>query len=202
MPITDISARRFANPGGGFEPQLQNRFEITIDLGVGLGGAAAFEPLTIATMSSALPTVTLEEIEIPSGNDRVYVPGKATFETVPIVFRDFIDEPVRDVMDDWFEQCYDARTGRIGYASDCKKNGIWTILGPDRSYRRSYILEGIWVQTYNGGTLDVSASELVQIEGTFRYDFAYRDRNFTPSRTNPGTIPNPNSALDQSRRAA
>lgn len=161
-----------AQQQGAFEPQRQNNFSITIS-GLGEGDA---ELISLAIASMDLPNESNEIIELPWGNEVVKVAGQARTDDVPLTVRDFVDRNVRDILVRWRRQVYDPRPdqgGRIGLARDYKKSATITLHGPDGTSKRVCALVGVWPSALNPGSLDMSASDVVQIELTLSVDKSY-----------------------------
>jgi hypothetical protein len=180
-----VSADHLAQAEGLFEPQRQSDFAITIN---GLEGA---DNIQLALESSALATESNEEIELHYVNERRYVAGKAMYETVPMVIKDFVDVQVRDAIMKWRRSVYNPGPGDVtvggiiipqggvGLAKNYKKRADIILYAPDGSLERVQTLIGCWPQQVTGGTLDMTASDKVTIELTLRFDRV--EETFSPS---------------------
>jgi hypothetical protein len=161
-----LDARKLISQAGGYEPQHQDNWVIEI---AGLGGNSR-ELISLSVQSSALPTESNDEIEVSHGNERRYYAGKAMFETIPLVVKDWVDRGVRQVLLDWRRQVYDPAIGKIGLASEYKKTGDLIISAANGEYMRRVRLFGLWPQSMEGGDLDMTGSDQVLISLTLRYD--------------------------------
>jgi hypothetical protein len=168
MPNYFGATGHLASQKGGFEPQRQNNFTINIS---GLGEGAA-DLLSLSLVSVPLPTMSTDVIELPYGNEKVKVAGTANFEDLNLVVRDFIDENTRKVLIGWFHSMYDPKTGKMGRAKDYKKSGSITMMTPDGKDRPACELQGVFISSFNPGTLDMASAEPVQIELTLSIDKA------------------------------
>lgn len=161
-------ARHIANAEGDFAPQHENNWLIEIG---GLDGDAK-DLITLSLVSSALPPESNEEISLPYGNETRYVAGKAQFDPIPLVVRDYVDRPVRAALMAWRRQVYDPETGNVGLPSQYKKQAEIILQASNGTLSRSCRLIGIWPQALNPGTLSMDSANPVQIEMTLRYDRA------------------------------
>lgn len=184
---------QLAQQGGAFEPQRQHTFAFRVMLAgaAGLGGGNApqdalnvlssgGDTLELSVRSAFLPSESSEEIEIPHMNGRVYVAGKYQFETGSVVFHDYLDKGTANIIKAWRKLVADPETGRIGMASVYKRKGEVVMYAPDFSIKRWWDLHGLWPQMANFGALDYSASDVAQVEVTFRFDKAIPHLDPTP----------------------
>jgi hypothetical protein len=169
MALTNPQASdHIAAEAGTFEPQRQNNWslEITLD-------EADKDVIIASLVSSALPPESNDEVEIQYQNEKRYVAGQATFETIPLTLVDYVDVETRNAILRWRLQVYNPETGAIGLAKDYKKRGSIIMTAPDGSTERVCRLVGLWPSAVpNPGTLDMSGSDKVMIEVTLRYDKA------------------------------
>ncbi len=163
-----INAQHIAPAAGFFEPQRQYDWSIEIPLDPQGDQIIIMQSLE----SSNLPTESNEEIELHFANEVRYVAGKAIYETIPLILKDFVDQQTKNAMIRWRRRVYNPETGSVGLASDYKKNASLVLVGPNGETTRVWRLIGIWPQMVNYGPLDMTASEKVLIEATLRYDRA------------------------------
>lgn len=179
----DFTALHLAGIGGSYEPQRQHDFEITFSLeGI---VAQASEPLSLAITSAFLPSESMEEIELPFLNERVFIAGKYSVESGTLSIKDMINAPSSSIMNEWFERVHHRQSGRTGFASDYKCEAVITMAGPGRTNGepnliRKWRVTGLWPQSVNWGTLDYSANDIVSIEATMRYDKCFVENNYLP----------------------
>lgn len=159
-------ARHIANQAGDFVPQHQNNWLIEI---AGLEGDDK-DLIVLSLVSSALPQEANNIIELPYGNETRKVAGKAVFEDIPLVVRDYVDRDVRGALIRWRRQVYDSRTGVVGLPSSYKKTGELIMQATDGSSLRAVQLIGLWPSTMNPGAFDMASADPVQIEMTLTYD--------------------------------
>jgi hypothetical protein len=147
------------NPIQYHEYVRQNTFQFEV---------ANIPPLAVITC--LLPNNNNDPVEVPLGNEKAFVAGKANFDGGDITLRDSVDIAVANVVMEWRRQVYDERTGRIGRPSEYKKDGILQQFTPDGTLVRTWTLSGCWIQAINWGTLDYGTAEIQQITCTIQYD--------------------------------
>jgi hypothetical protein len=172
----ELAATLLASGQGSFSPQHVNNWTIEIE---GLpAGQLRPGDATVALMISRgfLPTVGVDEVGIPFGNETVYVAGRARYEGGTLEVRDYVDIDTQDLLTQWFDQVYggvrDGASGRVGQPSRYKKPGNLLIAAPDGTENRRWAMRGIWPMQMNFGSLDQGSSEQVQIACSLRYDKA------------------------------
>lgn len=161
-------ARHIANQEGDFVPQHQNNWLIEI---AGLEGDDR-DLIVLSLVSSNLPTEANNIVELPYGNEMRKVAGRATYEDIPLIVRDYVDRDVRGALVRWRRLVYDAETGNVGLPSQYKKNAQMILQATDGSQLRAVRLIGVWPSNMNPGAVDMAADDPVQIEMTLTYDRA------------------------------
>jgi len=166
MATNWTDADHIASSEGGYEAQRQNHFLVEFH------GVPNAEVLRLSLRTSDLPPVGFEEIEIPWLNERRFVPGRFRTEPITITFNDYLDPNTANVIMEWNKLVGDPETGKIFplKANRYKVDGTLYLLGPDGSTQRSWKLQGCWPQQTSMGSVDMSATDIVQIEVTFRVD--------------------------------
>ena len=156
------------------QPQMQGHFELRVQPKAGSGATNWESLVSLHVDTSALPTYTFEEVEALTINGRSYFAGAATFESMSITSKDLIDGKTARGWLKWSKLIYDVQTGRLGLASDYKRQCFVYQYAPNGWNQRKWIFDGMWPQTINFGTLDLSATTTINmIEVTLRYDKAY-----------------------------
>jgi len=176
-----VLATNLAQQNGFFEPQRQHNWNLEI---TGIGDGNDAEIISLSLANGFIPQVANEEVEIPYGNERVYVAGKAVWAAGTVTVRDWVDRRTAAVLYNWRLQVYNPVTGRIGLASQYKKKAFVVLFGPNQDeiggvvsnpkMEREWELIGCWPQTVNyaANGLDMSSSGQVMIELNLRYDKA------------------------------
>ena len=146
------------------EPKRQNRWvlEFPADL--------EFTEWMVQTASR--PTATIDSTEIPFMNTTTYVAGRATWEEMSVSFIDPIGPSATQKVIQWIRQCIEYSTGRMGYATNYKKNLVLKMLDPAGETVEKWLIEGAFITSANFGDLDYSAAELATVELSLRFDRA------------------------------
>jgi len=172
MAIIDVSARHIAPAGSSvaFEPQRTNNFRIRVSP-PGNVAANGRELLQFATHSVQFPTENSTEIDIPYGNETRKVAGRVTYPNIALVFKDFVDKKVLEILVAWRKLVYDPVTGKIGYAWQYKRNGDCDKFGPDGDqFVRRWRLLGMWPSSLDPGVAGQDNVAQTLINVTFTVD--------------------------------
>ncbi len=161
--MVDLHANHIAPQTGGFEPARSNHFSLELDI-------PNWDKVRLALNNVKAPSETSEEIEINFGNEVRYVAGKTTFEEIPLVINDYVDEEVAKTLADWRKLVYDAETGGVGYASEYKVSGAFLALDPKGEVVQEWPLVGCWPKIFDLGERSHDDSTQVKINVTIRYD--------------------------------
>lgn len=133
---------------------------------------------------SSRPNITIEETEINFLHGKMWIPGKATWETISVTFYDIIDKnhPENDTtgLYTWLATVYNFTDNKGLHQSSQKGNetnqsngyaGKATLTMYDGCGvgLEQWILGHAWPQAINFGELDYSSSEEATVEVTLRY---------------------------------
>lgn len=170
-----LAATVLANGGdfapAGYSPQHVNNWTIEV-----IGFIPGGDPLSLGLSRGFMPSVGVDEVAIPFGNETVYVAGRANYEGGQIEIRDYVDVDTQGLLRDWFERVYsgvrEMTNGRVGVPRDYKRRAFILFTAPDGSVERRWQIRGLWPSRMNFGGLDMSSSEQVQVTVTCRYDKA------------------------------
>lgn len=170
-----LAATVLANGGdfasAGYSPQHQNNWTVEV-----IGFIPGGDPLSLSLSRGFLPTVAVDEVQIPFGNESVYVAGRARYEGGTIEVRDYVDVDIQGLLRDWYERVYsgiaDMTNGRVGVPRDYKRAAFIMFTAPDGSVERKWRLRGFWPVQMTFGGLDMASSEIVQVSIACRYDKA------------------------------
>lgn len=152
-----------------YEVQRMNHFEVLIE---GLSNVVV--PLAVESFS--LPDVSISPIELAHGNTKVKVAGLADTPDSSLTVKDFIVPDIEGLLYDWFQQVYEFRTGKIGWASVYKKNATFYEYAPDGTNPRVWKLIGMWPSTMTFGEFGYESGDKRQISTTLQVDQSYRER--------------------------
>lgn len=146
------------------EPKRQNRWVVEFP--------ADLEFAEWMVQTASRPTVNINETEIPFMNVSTYVAGRSTWDTLGITFIDPIGPSATQKVIQWVRQCIEHSTGRMGYATNYKKNFVLKMLDPAGETVEKWLIEGAFITSANFGSLDYSADDLANVEITVRFDRA------------------------------
>jgi len=127
---------------------------------------------------AARPNLSIEETEINMKHGKMYIPGKASWETITVTFYDIAGSEVASqitALYSWIISVFDFTTGLQGNLcmGDMYKNyaGIVTLqmYSGCGDVLEKWVLKDAWPQAVNWNDLDYSSSEEATIEMTLRY---------------------------------
>lgn len=177
MPLQTLimSADHIAAQGGSFEPQRANNGLLFIE-GLTIFGDTAPQGnsvVTLAIESFPMPKQRNDPIELPFLNQSRKVAGQGMVDAMEVVLRDFVDQPVLTVLQNWRNSVYDPISGRLGLASTYKREAFAHLISPDGAKSRAYKLEGVWPSMVDPGDIDMNNPEKSLINMTLEVDKAY-----------------------------
>jgi hypothetical protein len=144
-----------------YEPKRQFRWIIQID------GLDAF-----VLKTAARPQITFEETTIDYLNVKRYLSGKGAFGDMAIKMHDPINPSASQKVLEWIRLNFESTTGRMGYASQYKRDFTLKLLAPDGVVVELWDIKGAWPKDINFGDLDYASSDPVEVSCTIRYDGA------------------------------
>jgi hypothetical protein len=144
------------------EPKRENRWvlEFPADL--------EFSEWMVQTASR--PTVNVNPVEIPFMNTSTFVAGRSTWGTIAVTFIDPIGPSATQKVIQWIRQCIEHSTGRMGYATNYKKNIVLKMLDPAGETVEKWLIEGAFISDANFGSLDYNSDSLAGVSITLRPD--------------------------------
>lgn len=158
------------------QPMLKNRFRVEFQ------GLDRGEDLTLQVITTDLPKLSFEEVQLDRYNSRAYVAGKHQFEPINMVFESDIGGTVAKTLKNQLE--YQQRL--IGMESrsvmpTSRSGGRYKFsakilqLDGDQEIFDTYYLDGCFIQNIDWGDLDYAASESRKITVTIRFDHMRQD---------------------------
>jgi hypothetical protein len=123
--------------------------------------------------ASAKPSMDNGEITLDHINVQRYVKGKSKWNSINITLYDAIVPSGAQAVMEWVRLHHESATGRDGYSSFYKKEIRLHQLSPLGEVIEEWILKGAFITTSNFGSLDWATEEVVTIELTLRYDWAF-----------------------------
>jgi hypothetical protein len=176
-----------SNPNQGLlMPKLKYRFRVIFE---NFGVSTPRTELTKQVMDFTRPTATFEEIPIDLYNSKMYLAGKATWETITINLRDdaggqvqrLVGEQLQKQMD-FMEQASASSGIDYKFVTKCEildgGNGLST-----PTVLETWEMYGCFLTSANYGDLNYGTSEPVTIALTMRFDNALQ----TPLGSGVGT---------------
>lgn len=150
--------------------------------------------------SAARPNVTFEETEINFLHGKMYLPGKATFESITVTYYDVTNDQTSPLVPlySWIANVYDflspeggitnprmnARAYDVGARAHYGGRGVLTMLDGGGLALEAWTLYDCWPQAVNFGDLDYATQDEATIELTVRYQFA-KWQNFCGAQPAP-----------------
>ena len=123
--------------------------------------------------SSAKPQISNGEIALDHINIKRYVKGKSVWNTITVSLYDAIVPSGAQAVMEWVRLHHESASGRDGYATFYKKDVTIHQLSPLGEVIEEWILHGTYITDSNFGTLDWGSEDVVSIEMTLRYDWAF-----------------------------
>ena len=161
--LTDFGTEvDFWNRAYSWEPKKQHQFIMAVD------GIPAY-----LIKSSAKPSIANGEITLDHINVQRYVKGKSVWSTLAVTLYDPIVPSAAQAVMEWIRLHHESATGRDGYSSFYKKEVKLRQLSPLGEIIEEWILHGTYITDANFGSLDWSTEDVVNIELTLRYDWAF-----------------------------
>jgi hypothetical protein len=145
-----------------FEPKVKNRFILYVD------GLPSF---IIKKVNR--PKLTQARKELDHMNTKSYYKGKSVWDEITMELYDPIVPSGAQAAMEWIRLHHESATGRDGYSSFYKKLIRINQLSPLGEVIEEWILNGAFITESNFGSLDWGSEEVVNIEMTLRYDWAF-----------------------------
>ena len=125
---------------------------------------------------AARPNISFEETEVNWQNDKMWIPGKATWEAITVTYMDVggtLDGNNNLGIYDWLTSVFDFTNPNKKFMNSRRENytgtAILKLLDGCGSIMETWQLSDAWPQAINFGDLDYSSSDIVDIEITLRY---------------------------------
>lgn len=147
--------------GVAFEPKTKARFIMYIE------GIPAFMIHT-----GNRPTIAFEDITLDHINIKRKYKGKGEWQDITITLYDPIVPSAAQAVMEWVRLSHESVTGREGYSDFYKKDITINALGPVGDKVEEWTLKGAYIKQAQFGDWTWTASEVVAVELTLRYDYA------------------------------
>ncbi len=178
------SLTRFTVPLGGNQsastqgllmPKLKFRFRALFE---NFGVSNPKTELTKQVITFARPSLTMEPIEIPIYNSRIYLAGRPSWSTSAITLRDDAGGNVSRLVGEQLQKQYDfLEQASASSAIDYKFQTVLEVLdgangATEPTVLEAWRLEGCFLSEVNYQDMDYGSNEPVTISMTLRYDNA------------------------------
>lgn len=178
------SLTRFTVPLGGNQsattqgllmPKLKFRYRITFD---NFGVSNPKTELTKQVVKVARPTVSMEPIEIPVYNSRIYLAGRPTWEAITVDLRDDAGGNVTRLIGEQLQKQFDfLEQASASSGIDYKFISTLEMLDGANGVTEPVVLEtwqlyGCFLNQVNYQDVDYGSNEAVMITMSIRYDNA------------------------------
>lgn len=197
MPrLNNMFADHIAQERGAWEPQRANNAIIHLVLPSRLSGGNDAENLLILSLQSFdMPKEATNVSMLDYLNEQRKFAGRTTFDDVPVVFNDYVDQRTAETLRKWRQLVYDPYTGRVGLARDYKSHAIISQASPDgAAFVRETKLLGVWPSQFDPGSHDMSSDDVVKISVTFSFDKAYPTQTVASGQASYGSYTGPAGA--------
>jgi hypothetical protein len=162
LPLTTKTTPQLFGDAFDWEPKYQHRFIMVCD------GIPSH-----LIKASAKPTIENGEVVLDHINIKRKLKGKSVWNSIAITIYDAIVPSAAQATMQWIRLHHESVTGRDGYSTQYKKNIQLQQLSGLGEVIEEWNLYGCYLQTVNFGTLDWSAEDVVTIEATLNYDYAF-----------------------------
>lgn len=160
--VTSIDTNKLWSDAYTWEPKYQHKFIMTI------GDIPSY-----LIKASAKPSMTNGEVVLDHINVKRKLKGKSMWNSIAITMYDPIVPSAAQQLMDWVRLHHESATGRDGYSSFYKKNITLEQLSGLGEIVEQWTLKGCYLQDVNFGSLDWSSEDIVTIEATLNYDWAF-----------------------------
>lgn len=175
VPVAAAGSDASSPTQGLLMPKLQYRFRVLFS---GIGASDTTTELTKQVIDIARPSVTFPEIPLEVYNSRIYLAGKAEWQTIALNVRDDVSGEVTRIVGNQIQKQMDfMEQASAASGVDYKFTTIIEILDGGNGVETPGILEvwelyGCFIQNANYNNLNYGTNEPVTIAITMRFDNA------------------------------
>lgn len=171
MPISISSSQ-----SSTLEPMRKNRWAMQFTNVPGATGDDATGRLAFCAHTCTRPTITFSEIEQHRMNERFYLAGKPTWNSLPMSFYDFIQgaQSCSHILWEWANSIYNPITGQMFFKTQYMTSATLAMLDPAGGVTQVWNMFYIWPQEVAWNDLSSEDDGLVETNATFRYDYAVK----------------------------
>jgi hypothetical protein len=113
--------------------------------------------------STSRPKLTINNAPIKFLNTQTNVATNFEWGAIQVTFIDPIGPSATQAIMEWIRLCAESVTGRMGYAAGYKKNVDLEMLDPTGVVIEKWILQGAYLNGYDGGALNYASAGLATI---------------------------------------
>lgn len=162
----NMGINRLGDPSIVFKRKFRWTFAVRPKCGTG-----EIDPWFVKVASR--PNLSIDETELNFLNEKMWIPGKVTYETMTVTYIDVAPkEPSSANLYKWLGAVYQFWNPNRKMGTNVNQYGAEAILmlydGCGKPIER-WDFEDMWPQAINFGDLDMSSSDTVDIELTLRY---------------------------------
>ena len=162
-----------------YEPMRKRWFIVQFDNSLGNKDG---EALTIACKSCDVPKLTTSENEIDRLNDKIYTPGKSTYDSISLSFYEYIQDATNAtgnqnksagaILYAWQQQVQNVKSGVQGAKKNIAKNMAIVQIDGNGNAVRVWNVYKAWPTTVEFANLDSTSDEIQEVNVTLRFDWA------------------------------
>lgn len=130
----------------------------------------ASEALALSLRDYTGPQLSIEPINIRTGNGSVNYAGVPSVGNSPISFTDYIGMQTEYILLAWYAMAHNITNDKIGFKEYYSQEGILYKWAPNGTRQISWRLMGCWINEYNQGQYSRQNPELRQFSTTIYYD--------------------------------
>jgi len=139
---------------------------------VGPFGFPLANGLNLRCESTTLPNVSNQKIEVYQKGHKVFQPGISEYNgTLDLVFTETVDNFVHQFLLAWREMIWATRSGQSFAKEDIEAVIQITRLNAQDEPIWEYNMKGVFLEAYDLGSLESSASDIMRPSVTLSYDY-------------------------------
>lgn len=149
------------------------RWDVTINGPLGVQGIPSSDKLNFRCETSEIPKINGQSMEINVRGHKVKQPGIYTYDNIyTLTFVETTDAVLHTFVKQWREALWATKTG-ISAAPKNQLQGEIILRQLDNQDKGvwEYVLRGVYIESYDFGSLDGSASDSQKPTVTFSYDY-------------------------------
>lgn len=173
---------------GSLEPVKKNRWIVRLLWSNGIIDLGNNDKITVydehinslsfAAHTVTVPSITFNANELNRLNDRVWSPGKSTYNDINIIFYDYIKtkdhtyDSVTEILHNWSRLFYDPNSGKAQLKNDATADvQIYQLSGAGKTVRQWNLHNTFPISIDFGGSLSYSDDTPSEVNLTIKYDW-------------------------------